>query len=127
MRLHQVLSEAWFSSQHVMNVHGVDANVDVFKNPSRVEFGKLMREFEHLRGFFDADDVYVWRGDVLHHEIDAPGENRTQWDSRGNCVVQLNGETVPEMKKNSDYIRWIQSLPRLKSLLVGYKLWVEFR
>jgi len=57
-------------------------NIDVFKNPSRQELAKLLKEFRYLR-FSMGDALYVWNGLGLHADILADDYSKMDGEYKG--------------------------------------------
>lgn len=70
-----ILTESYWETLDVECDYGGRHIVEVFKNPSRLEFNRLMRKSEHgsLRASLYADGtLLVWEGtSVQHHDLDA--------------------------------------------------------
>lgn len=134
MRRLMSLIETFFTG---VKVHGdyFEGYVEVFKNPDTPEFNRLMREFGFLRGFLsEGRDVYVWRGDVLHHEIDAPGEHWLTFEEDSVTVdwgfdYDFEGDQDPyaAVEDLDDVKDYLSTIPVLKPLLKGRTIWVHRR
>lgn len=121
------LSEAYWATQHTEDEY-FTGDFDVFIDPSRTELGKLLREFKHLRGFFDMDHVYVWQGDVLHYSVDAPGDQWIRWDG-SNVYIEWNWETDTPypVHDETEAEAWVKQNPKLRPLIRGFRLIFENR
>ena len=65
------------TEEYYNTVEPYDEPVDIFKNPSTLELGKLWNEKKIVRGWVDGNDVYVWDGDsATHYDVKLDGEYR---------------------------------------------------
>lgn len=116
------LTEAWFATKRVRTDYR-EGHVDVFINPSRAELQKLLREYGHLRGTVNNDDVYVWNGEVLHNNVDVPGRINFQWMQNRQFEAQWDfGGEEPTWEEQKDIIDYLKSIHRLRPLLAGYSI-----
>lgn len=59
-----------------------DEYTEVFKNPTKREINELSMEYDSIRGMIDDNnDVYIWRGNILHDTVDDhfPDIEFTKW------------------------------------------------
>lgn len=113
------ISEAWSQSF----VNSTDQHVDVFHNPSKAEFAKLLRKHKAVRGFLDSPtDVYVWDAYQATHSqvaeaIDLWGIALI-WDASGaddQLEVYWNNDYNEEfgIDENTNMRKYIEELPVL--------------
>jgi hypothetical protein len=98
MRKLMTLVEAYFDTQRVHNEY-FQGDVEIFSNPSRAEFAKLMRASGAMRGFYDvsSDTVYVWAGSALHADIEVDGEVFLEWTGEGECLVGYHDDSFEDV------------------------------
>lgn len=127
MRWNDIIFEAWFDKQDV-HAEYFQGEADLYQNPTRVEFGKLMREHGLVRGFFDQNDLYVWRGDVLHHDIEVPGQH---WIIFGPNAVSVDwnaeAEGYDDPEDHAALVRFVQTHPRIKPFVKDKPIRVRMR
>lgn len=71
------VNEEWLTTIKPSYAKGLE--VDLYKNPSRAEFGKLIKEFRELRGILDQNgDLVVWNAYLATH-----GDIEIHFDSVG--------------------------------------------
>lgn len=111
-------------------------HVEVFTNPSRSTFMKQMREHGSARGFLDVgkDEVHVWFGPVLHHDIEADGECWLTWNEprMGDLKVQYDEESLYDAlgldeDDKFDVNDFLNKCRRFKSLAASYHVLVSSR
>ena len=87
--------------------------VNIFKDPSRIEFKKLIREFGFARGVVDnSGDIYIWNGEILHHLLPEYQGHHLEWNEYGNIsVTDGNGEPLSD-----EDTRRVLSLPTIRRL-----------
>jgi hypothetical protein len=117
------LAEAYFDTQRVHNEY-FQGDVEIFSNPSRTEFAKMMRESGAMRGFFDleSDTVYVWAGTALHSDVEVDGEVFLEWTGEGECLVGFHDDSLEDYDADdlSAFVMdRVQSSRRLKPLLAN--------
>lgn len=125
------VSEAYFATQSVSDEDSeyITADVEIFKNPSVMELGRLMREFGFVRGFLDLEDgaLYAWRGDVLHHLIETPGDI---WVliTRDSVELEFDHETMAErFGEQDDYTPFILKMRNVGVISRNRKVYVSRR
>lgn len=94
-------------------------DVDIFKNPTAGQVGRMMREHGMLRGYFDTTDgsAYLWDGSALHHLIEAPGDC---WltVSKDRVDIEVDGEsTIINEVGDHDLDSWARRQTRLKAVI----------
>lgn len=131
------IAEAFWGAEDVDSPY-FQGEVAIYADPSPIEFGKLLREHGFLRGFLDlkAKEIFVWQGNVLHGEINAPGECFVTWDN-GECHVQPDSEAAVEAFMDEDgnapdvsvefLTAYISGLRCMRPLLNNASLRVTFR
>lgn len=90
-----ILNEAWFHSFK----YGEGRVIDVFKNPSRAELMKLIREdrYHNVRALVSPEDVYVFTSDVSHGDVQT-ALGWGLWD-KARIFIDTNG---PYLNVNDD-------------------------
>lgn len=138
-----ILNEAWFHSFK----YGGDRVIDIFKNPSRGELMKLIREdqYNSIRCLATPQDIYVFTADVSHGDaqtalgwdlwdkarifIDAHGPYLNENDDM-NLVGTDEDHENPEDREHNRLQRkmvddWCSNHPVLRRLFPGYRLGVR--
>ena len=124
------ITEAYYETQKAMtfNDDDVEGDVDIYKNPTRAEVGKLMREHGFVRGFFNRTDLYVWRGDVLHFQVETPGNH---WIVIGPNAISVDWNTDAEdygdLEDNDALVRFVQTHLHIKPFAKGKPVTVRNR
>lgn len=113
--------EGFYDRQDVETQYFTGA-VDIHVDPTRAELGKMLREFGSLRGFFDPEHVYVWRGDVLHHDVEVPGDHWIEWAGKGVVLIAWNwdtSKTYEGVEDVADIEGYVREHPALKRLVAN--------
>lgn len=88
-----ILNEAYWNTLDVTTDYGAKHIVEVFKNPNRLEFHKLLRQSSEgsLRATLYGNDLLVWEGtSVQHHDLDhAIQEQISSFGKAGGYYIRL--------------------------------------
>lgn len=106
-----------------------EGDVDIFKNPTAGQVGRMMREHGMLRGYYDTSDgsAYLWDGSALHHLIEAPGDC---WltVSKNEASIDIDGESaIIREIGDHDLDSWARRQVRLKAIIGARALSTRIR